>query len=93
MVYIDHVSTAPTSNPNVKRTTVLFSDGVKASLFDTKRVAEIQTLYDEGVPVTYVTEQKGRFVNLVSVTRAGAPVSSANDEAVPGELRADEIAF
>ena len=89
-VYIERTTTTDTKNANVKRTSVVFSDGVEASLFDAKRVAEIQALSEEGVPVTYVTEQKGRFVNLVSVTRAPMP---ANDDTVPGELRADEIIF
>lgn len=76
------------------RFTAKFSDGTKASTFDTKHGEVLAEAKAKALPVHIKTEQKGQFVNLVYVALAGYEGARDNmnpadqdgppdDEAVP----------
>ena len=62
------------------RFTVKFSDGVKASTFDTRHGEVLAEAKAKNLPVHVKTEQKGQFVNLVYVALAGAEPEPTDDE-------------
>lgn len=50
-----------------KRFTATFNNGVRASTFDTKHGAALKEAFEKGEPVIVVTQQDGKFTNIVSV--------------------------
>lgn len=71
-VTITHLISTDTSNPNVKRTTVTFSDGQAFSTINDKLKAVALVNHQDKALVTYRTEKRGKFTNLIAIQRVTA---------------------
>lgn len=79
-ITIRRVDTHRTKNQNVRRYVVVFSDGVEASTIKEQLGSLCEQLASENAPVTYETEEKGRFTNLIAVRRAFPEIQLREDE-------------
>ncbi len=67
--YITQVITADTSNKNVRKTTVTFSDGESYGTINQWLASLAEQCAQDHVPVRYDIETKGKYTNLKALTK------------------------
>lgn len=83
--YITRVETAETSNKNVRKSQVYFSDGEDYGTINQWLASLAEQCAQDHVPVRYRTETKGRYTNLVELVKHGDKPLALSAPREPGE--------